>query len=67
MAPSTLSTYFYLMFSFMTPGRLSLEPSTLIIYLYLRLSFVTLGRALIMEPSTLDLYGFGSVRSLVPF
>ena len=44
-----------------------MAPSTLVIYLYFRLSFVTLGRALIMEPSTLDLYGSGSVRSLVPF
>ena len=40
---------------------------TVSIYFYLRLSLVTPGRALIMEPSTLDLYGFGSVRSLVPF
>ena len=66
-APPTLLTYLYLIFSFSDAGEAlwSLRSPTVISII--GSSIVTLGRALIMEPSALDLYGFGSVRSLVPF
>ena len=64
-APSTLLIDLYLTFFSLMPGRLS-GAFPLTVISIIGSSIVTLGRAL-MEPSALDLYGFGSVRSLVPF
>ena len=65
-APPTLLIDLYLTFSFSDAGEAlwSLRSPTVISII--GSSIVTLGRAL-LEPSALDLYGFGSVRSLIPF
>ena len=65
-APSTLliDLLSYVIFSDAGEALWSLRSPTFISII--GSSIVTLGRAL-MEPSALDLYGFGSVRSLVPF